>query len=70
MAENSKNTQFIQGVKLISVPTFTSSKSIVLLDMSTLQSYEVKFDLSEGVMPAKDSALENVAAGYENMELI
>ena len=30
-------------VKLISVPTFAKTRSIVLLDLETLQSYEVKF---------------------------
>eukprot|EP00347_Sterkiella_histriomuscorum_P004668 403359564 len=55
LADNNQkhsNSSFIQGVKLISVPTFSQTKSIVLLDLSTLQSYEVKFDLSEGVMPS------------------
>ena len=47
-----------QAVKLISVPTFRKSKSIVLLDLGTLQSYEVKFDLSEGIMPVRDSAMD------------
>ena len=35
-----KNT----AVKLISVPTFALTKSIVLMDLQTLQSYELKFD--------------------------
>ena len=30
-------------MKVVSVPTFAKSRSIVLLDLSTLESYEVKF---------------------------
>ena len=30
-------------LKLISVPTFAVSRSIVLLDVKTLQSFELKF---------------------------
>lgn len=35
-----KNT----AVKLISVPTFALTKSIVLMDLQTLQSYELRFE--------------------------
>jgi DNA polymerase delta subunit 2 len=47
-----------QAVKILSVPIFRKSKSIVLLDVTSLQSYEVKFDLSHGIMPTRDSAME------------
>lgn len=39
----------MQFVKVISLPTFELSHSIVLLDLESLQSYEVGFDLSEGI---------------------
>ena len=47
-----------QAVKLLSVPGFRRSKSIVLLDVTSLQSYEIKFDISQGIMPIRDSAME------------
>ena len=47
-----------QAVKLVSVPGFRRTKSIVLLDVTSLQSYEVKFDISHGIMPIRDSAME------------
>ena len=31
------------AVKLLSVPTFAKTRSIVLLDLETLESYELKF---------------------------
>lgn len=31
------------AVKLLSVPTFAKTRSIVLLDLQTLESYELKF---------------------------
>ena len=37
--KNSKES----AVKLISIPTFALTRSIVLLDLETLQSYELKF---------------------------
>ena len=37
--KNSKES----AVKLLSVPTFAKTRSIVLLDLQTLQSYELKF---------------------------
>lgn len=45
-----------QAVKIISVPTFRKTRSIVLLDLTSLQSYEVKLEVSEGIMPVRDSA--------------
>jgi len=39
----------MQFVKVISLPTFALTHSVVLLDLETLQSYEVVFDLSEGI---------------------
>ena len=39
-----------QYLKVISLPTFATSHSIVLLDMNSLQSFEVMFDLSENVV--------------------
>ena len=44
-----KGKQNMQFVKVISLPTFSLTHSIVLLDLETMQSYEVKFDLSEGI---------------------
>jgi hypothetical protein len=44
-----KGKQNMQFVKVISLPTFSLDHSIVLLDLETMQSYEVKFDLSEGI---------------------
>ena len=44
-----KGKSNMQFVKVISLPTFALSHSIVLLDLETLQSYEVSFDLSEGI---------------------
>ena len=49
-----------QAVKILSVPAFRRTRSIVLLDVSTLQSYEVKFDLSQGILPTKDEAVVNM----------
>ena len=40
-----------QAVQVISVPTFRRTRSIALLDMTSLQCYEVKFDVSNGIMP-------------------
>ena len=40
-----------QSLKVISLPTFAKTHSIVLLDLETLESYEVAFDMSEGVIP-------------------
>lgn len=40
-----------QSLKVISLPTFSKTHSVVLVDMQTLESYEVAFDLSEGVVP-------------------
>ena len=48
-----------QSLKVISLPTFSKTHSIVLLDMQTLESYEVAFDLSEGVVP-KDMLKSNI----------
>lgn len=45
-----------QAVKMISIPSFRKTNTIVLLDVSTLQSYPVTFDLSQGIMPTRDSA--------------
>jgi hypothetical protein len=42
-------------VKLISIPAFRKSKSIILMDLETLQCYEMKFELSEGVLPLKEN---------------
>ena len=44
-----KGKQNLQFVKVLSLPTFALTPSIVLLDLETLQSYEVTFDLSEGI---------------------
>ena len=54
--------------RIIGVPTFRSSKSIILCDLQTLQSYEYKFNVSNLVKvpeanelefnPDKDSKLE------------
>lgn len=40
-----------QSLKVISLPTFSKTHSVVLVDLQTLESYEVAFDLSEGVVP-------------------
>ena len=43
----------------------------MLLDVSSFQTYEVKFDLSEGIVPLRDSAMETDASGmHEGMEII
>jgi hypothetical protein len=34
----------------------------VLLDVTTLQSYEVKIDISNGIMPVRDSAAMEIDA--------
>lgn len=47
-----------QAVKILSLPIFRKTKSIVLLDVTSLQSYEIKFDVSNGIMPTRDSAME------------
>jgi len=44
------------AVKLISIPAFHKTKSIVLLDVTSLESYEVTLDLSQGFIPIRDSA--------------
>jgi hypothetical protein len=38
------------------VPVFRKTKSIVLVDLTTMESYEIKFDISEGLMPIRDSS--------------
>ena len=40
-----------QAVQIISVPAFRRTRSIALLDVTSLQCYEVKFDVSSGIMP-------------------
>ncbi len=45
-----------QAVKLLAVPEFRHTRSIILLDLSTLESYEVKFEIGEGIKPVRDSA--------------
>lgn len=45
------DTNYKQSLKIISLPTFAKTHSIVLLDMQTMESYEVVFDMSEGVVP-------------------
>ena len=47
-----------QAVQVISVPAFRHTRSKVLLDVGTLQCYEVKFEVSKGIMPLRDSAEE------------
>ena len=42
-----------QYLKVISLPTFNLSHSIVLLDLETLQSYEVGFDISDEIKDKK-----------------
>ena len=42
-----------QYLKVISLPTFNISHSIVLLDLETLQSYEVGFDISDEIKDKK-----------------
>ena len=44
------------AVKLIAIPAFHKTKSIVLLDVTSLESYEVTLDLSQGFIPIRDSA--------------
>ena len=49
-----------QYLKVISLPTFATSHSIVLLDMESLQSFEVVFDLSENVISKDKMRKSNV----------
>lgn len=56
MENKGKQQLYRQGVKIISVPSFQRTKSIVLMDLATLQCYEVSFGLSEGIVPVRDSA--------------
>jgi DNA polymerase delta subunit 2 len=44
------------AVKLIAIPAFHKTKSIVLLDVTSLESYEITLDLSQGFIPIRDSA--------------
>ena len=39
-------------VKIISIPQFVKTNSIVLLDLQTMESQEVKFDISKGIFAA------------------
>ena len=57
MENKGKQQIYRQGVKLISVPSFQRTKSIVLMDLGTLQCYEVSFGLSEGMVPVRDSIM-------------
>jgi DNA polymerase delta subunit 2 len=59
--QKSKQQIYRQGVKLISVPSFQRTRSIVLMDLGTLQCYEVSFGLSEGIIPVRDSAMIDVS---------
>ena len=45
-----------QAVKILSIPSFRKTKTICLLDLGTLQSYPVTFDISQGILPSRDSA--------------
>ena len=47
-------------MKLLSVPTFAKSRSIVLLDLATLESYELKFG-KPYQPPAYDMQVESSA---------
>ena len=51
-----------QGVKLVSIPSFRKARSFVLLDMETLGCYEYKFEISNGLIPQRDSVFETNAA--------
>lgn len=55
----------MQFVKVISLPTFALTHSVVLLDLETLQSYEVVFDLSEGI---SQKAQPEVAAAEDSQK--
>ena len=47
-----------QYLKVISLPTFAKTHSIVLLDMNSLQSFEVGFNLSENIAPKQIIVVE------------
>ena len=47
-----------QAVKILSIPIFRKTRTIVVLDVTSLQSYKVQFDISHGIMPVRDSAME------------
>lgn len=39
------------------------------MDVQTLECYEMKFDLSQGVMPSRDSAMEIDNDSEQKMEI-
>ena len=42
-----------QFMKIISLPTFVKTQQIVLLDLETMQSYQVSFDTSIKITPTE-----------------
>ena len=58
-----------QSLKVISLPTFSKTHSVVLVDMQTLESYEVAFDLSEGVVPKEKLKQTQVVEEKERYQI-
>ena len=58
-----------QSLKVISLPTFSKTHSLVLVDMQTLESYEVAFDLSEGVVPKEKLKQTQVVEEKERYQI-
>lgn len=56
-----------EHLKLISLPTFAKSHSLVLMDMATWQSYEVVFDLQLDEMMNSSLNPNTNANNYEQM---
>lgn len=44
LTNNSQGNQHQEHMKVISLPTFAKTHSLVLMDLATWQSYEVSFD--------------------------
>jgi DNA polymerase delta subunit 2 len=58
-----------QYLKVISLPTFATTHSIVLLDMCTLQSFEVAFDFSEKVVSREELKKQNIRIEKERYSI-
>ena len=55
------------AVKLIAVPAFRQSRSIVLLDLETLDTYEMKFNI-DSVMKGIEEEDEEMVVGKTEEE--
>ena len=52
-------------MKLLSVPTFAKTRSIVLLDLETLESYELKLGRPYQVVPSSQNETPAASASMQ-----